>query len=89
MVPAPWLKHPKGIRDIAEWYMATKAQRDYVWKVFERQCELALKNLETLFAWVGDRVQVALITGTDFGRSGGRSSRRRRTGISTSRFIGR
>ena len=21
--PAPWLKHPKGIRDVAEWYMST------------------------------------------------------------------
>ena len=23
LVPAPWLKHPKGIRDVAEWYMST------------------------------------------------------------------
>ena len=71
LVPAPWLKHPKGIRDIAEWYMATKARRDYVWKVFEKQCEYALANLETLMGLMGDRVQVALITGTDFGTQRG------------------
>ena len=30
LVPAPFLKHPKGIRDIAEWYMSTATRRDYV-----------------------------------------------------------
>ena len=50
LVPAPWLKHPKGIRDVAEWYMSTVARRDYVYEVFERQCEIALANLEKLHA---------------------------------------
>lgn len=71
LVPAPWMKHPKGIRDISEWYISTRARRDYVWKVFERQCEVALKNLETLLGLFGDRIQVALITGTDFGTQRG------------------
>lgn len=71
LVPAPWLKHPKGIRDVAEWYMASKANRSYVYQIFEKQCELALRNLETLMALFGDRVQVALITGTDFGTQRG------------------
>jgi hypothetical protein len=22
LVPAPWLEHPKGIRDVAEWYIS-------------------------------------------------------------------
>ena len=30
LVPAPWLKHPRGIRDVAEWYMSTASRRDYV-----------------------------------------------------------
>ena len=34
LVPAPWLKHPKGIRDVAEWYMSTAARFDYVYEVF-------------------------------------------------------
>ena len=71
LVPAPFLKHPKGIRDIQEWYMATVAQRDYVYEVFEQQCETALKNVSTLIDLFGDRVQVALTTGTDFGTQRG------------------
>ncbi|HXR48695.1 MAG TPA: uroporphyrinogen decarboxylase family protein [Candidatus Limnocylindrales bacterium] len=67
LVPGPFLKHPKGIRDISEWYMATAAQPHYVHAVFEKQCEYALKNLETLIAMFGDRVQVLALTGTDFG----------------------
>ena len=71
LVPAPFLKHPKGIRDITVWYISTKANRDYVWTVFEKQCELALQNLNTLIGLFGDTVQVALITGTDFGTQRG------------------
>jgi hypothetical protein len=71
LVPAPWLKHPKGIRDIAEWYVSTKTRRDFVCQIFERQCELALQNLDKLIQLFGDTVQVALITGTDFGTQRG------------------
>lgn len=67
LVPAPWLKHPKGIRDVAEWYMSTVTRRDYVYKVFERQCEIALKNLERIHQVVGNRVTAVFTTGTDFG----------------------
>ena len=71
LVPAPWMKHPKGIRDVAEWYISTKVRRDYVWEVFERQCEVALKNVAILMELFGDTVQVGLITGTDFGTQRG------------------
>ncbi len=71
LVPAPWLKHPKGIRDVSEWYISTRARRDYVWKIFERQCEIALQNINTLIDLFGDVVQVALVTGTDFGTQRG------------------
>ncbi len=67
LVPAAWLKKPRGIRGVAEWYMATVAHRDYVVKVFEYQCESGLKNIERLAAAVGDRVQVVMVSGTDFG----------------------
>ncbi len=67
LVPAPQLRHPKGIRDITEWYISTRARRDYVHKVFEKQCEVALANLARIHAAVGDRVDVAFICGTDFG----------------------
>ncbi len=71
LVPAPWLKHPKGIRDVAEWYMSTVARRDYVYKVFERQCEIGIANLEMVYKVVGDRVSVVFVTGTDFGAQHG------------------
>jgi hypothetical protein len=67
LVPAPWLKNPKGIRDIEEWYVSTLTRRDYVYRVFERQCEVALANLEKLQRRLGNKVHVTLITGTDFG----------------------
>jgi hypothetical protein len=71
LVPAPWLKHPKGIRDVAEWYMSTVTRRDYVYRVFERQCEIALNNLARIHAAVGNRVSVVFMSGTDFGMQTG------------------
>lgn len=71
LVPAPWLKHPRGIRDVTEWYISTKTRRDYVRAVFERQCEIALQNLDTLIDLFGDTIQVGLVTGTDFGTQRG------------------
>lgn len=67
LVPGPFMKHPKGIRDVAEWYVSTSSRQDYVHKVFDRQCEVALKNLERVYAAIGDRVQAVFICGTDFG----------------------
>jgi hypothetical protein len=71
LVPAPWLKHPRGIRDIEEWYVSTLTRRDYVHRVFERQTEVALANLAKLHAALGERVHVTLVTGTDFGAQSG------------------
>jgi len=34
LVPAMWLKHPKGIRDVEEWYVSTGLRREYVRRVF-------------------------------------------------------
>lgn len=71
LVPAPWLKQPKGIRDVAEWYMSTVARQDYIYSVFERQCELGLANLAKLYEAVGNRVTIALVSATDFGMQSG------------------
>jgi len=71
LVPAPWMKNPKGIRGVQEWYMATVTDRDYVLRVFEHQCECALKTIEKLATAVGNRVQVAFVSGTDFGTQNG------------------
>jgi hypothetical protein len=71
LVPAPFLKHPRGIRDVEEWYVSTVARFDYVHEVFRRQCAIALANLEKIYSAVGDRVSVVFITGTDFGAQNG------------------
>jgi hypothetical protein len=67
LVPAPNLKHPKGIRDITEWYVSTSSRQDYIHKIFARQCEVGIQNLERIHAIVGDSVQAVFICGTDFG----------------------
>ncbi len=67
LVPGPWMKDPKGVRDIAEWYMTTLMRPDYVHAIFERQTEVALKNLEAAHAVIGDAAQAVFLCGTDFG----------------------
>ena len=71
LVPAPWLKHPKGIRDIEEWYVSIAMRPDYLRELFGRQCAIALDNLEKIHAAVGDRVTSVFLTGTDFGTQRG------------------
>ena len=71
LVPGMQLKHPKGIRDIEEWYVSTITRKEYVREVFERQCEIALENLAKIYGVVGNKVSVVFITGTDFGMQTG------------------
>lgn len=71
LVPAPFLKRPKGIRDLAEWYMSTVSRPAYIQAVFERQTEVALENLGRLQSAVGDRPTVIQTNGTDFGTQNG------------------
>jgi len=67
LIPAPFLKHPKGIRDVEEWYISTLTRQGYIHRVFEKQTEIALRNLEKIKAAVGSRVDVVFVCGTDFG----------------------
>ncbi|MEI6217483.1 MAG: uroporphyrinogen decarboxylase family protein [bacterium] len=67
LVPAPFLKHPKGIRDVAEWYVSTAARQDYVKELFDHQCEMAIHNLQKVHSVVGNVIDVLFVCGTDFG----------------------
>jgi hypothetical protein len=67
LVPAPSLKDPRGIRDVAEWYMSTRSRRDYVHKIFEKQCEIGIANLAQIHGRIGDKVGTVFLCGTDFG----------------------
>lgn len=71
LVPATWLKTPKGIRGVEDWYLATLAYPEYIFQVFEKQCEIALRNIELLAEAVGKYVQVVFVSGTDFGTQTG------------------
>ena len=67
LVPGPFMKHPKGIRDVTEWYISTLTRQDYIHKIYERQTEIALANLEKLHKAVGGLVDAVFVCGTDFG----------------------
>jgi len=67
LVPGIQMKHPKGIRDIAEWYMSTVMRPDYVTAIFDRQSEIAIENFRRLHEVIGDNIDAVFICGTDFG----------------------
>ncbi|MDP3062546.1 MAG: uroporphyrinogen decarboxylase family protein [Chloroflexota bacterium] len=71
MVPAVQLKHPKGIRDVEEWYASLAIRRGYIYEVFEGQCEIAIQNLELVRQAVLDNVDVVFVSGADFGTQRG------------------
>jgi len=64
-IVVPFLKHPKGIRDIEEWYISTVIRKGYIKEVFAGQAEVALKNLELIYQAVGDKIQIAWMDGAD------------------------
>ena len=70
-VPATQLRHPKGIRDVEEWYVSIASRPGYISDVFDRQCTIALANLERISPVVGDCVTAIYLTGTDFGMQTG------------------
>lgn len=67
LVPGLNLKHPKGIRGVADWYISTLIREDFVREIFDRETDIAIENLSKLHAVIGDRLDVAYICGTDFG----------------------
>ena len=71
LVPGQWLKQPRGIRDITEWYTSALTRRDFVYELFSRQCDIGLANLDRIHGIVGDLVTAVFVTGTDFGTQHG------------------
>ena len=67
LVPAPFLKHPKGVRGVADWYMTVADEPEFVAELFDRQAEIALANMERLQRIAGDVIDVVVVCGTDFG----------------------
>jgi len=71
LVPAPFLKKPKGIRNIADWYMSTALRQDYIHSIFQQQLEYAIENLKNVHKAAGDKIDVVFVCGTDFGTQTG------------------
>lgn len=71
LVPAPFLKNPKGIRNIADWYMSTALRQDYIHAVFQQQLDYAIENVKNVYKAVGNKIDVVFICGTDFGTQSG------------------
>ena len=67
LVPGMNLKHPKGIRDIEEWYVSLSLRPAYIAEVFDRQWDIGLQNLARIYEAVGDAITAVFVTGTDFG----------------------
>jgi hypothetical protein len=70
-VPGPAVLHPRGIRDPEEWYVSTVTRRQYIMDIFGYMFEVGMKNLEAYRQAVGDRIDVVVMSGTDFGSQAG------------------
>jgi len=70
-VPGPHVAHPKGIRNPEEWYISTITRKSYIQEIYKLQYELQMKNLELYRQAVGDRIDVVVMSGTDFGSQNG------------------
>jgi len=70
-IPGTAIKNPKGIRDVAEWYIITNTNKDYVKKVFDYQCIKALASFEKLHNAIGEKIECVFIMGTDLGTQQG------------------
>lgn len=71
LVPATFLRNPKGIRDVEEWYVSLMTRPDYVKRIFEYQVEVAVENLRKLYKAVGGKISVIQTNATDFGTQNG------------------
>jgi hypothetical protein len=67
LVPAPFLRNPKGVRDVATWYMTVAENPEFVGRIFDHQVEVAIENMKRLKTIAGDVIDVVVVCGTDFG----------------------
>ena len=70
-VPGPHILHPKGIRNPEEWYISSILRKSYIQDIYHYQFELQMDNLKLYREAVGDRIEVIVMSGTDFGSQNG------------------
>lgn len=67
MLPGVDQIHPKGIRNPEDFLMALYLYPNYIKELFEFQTEMAIKNMELYKQAVGEKIQVIVMSATDFG----------------------
>lgn len=70
-LPAPWLNVTPGIRNVDEWLIYHYTHPEYINEVHEMHTEVALKNLELYYEAVGDKIQIMILSGADYGTQNG------------------
>jgi len=71
LVPGLSVARPKGIRDPQRWYEMLVEKPEYAQEIFALQTEVALENLKLYRQAVGDKIEVIVVSGTDFGAQRG------------------
>ena len=70
-VPGQNLVEPKGLRDPNLWYEYLLLEPEYIRGIYQLQTRTAIRNMELLHQAVGDKLDVIIISGTDFGGQDG------------------
>jgi len=68
---APHVKKPKGIRDPEEFWLSYISRKSFIQDVFHYQYELQMQNLSMYREALGDRIDVIIMSMTDFGAQNG------------------
>jgi len=71
LVPGLSVARPKGVRDPQRWYEMLAERPDYIKEIFEIQFATAMENLKLYHQAVGDKIDVLVVSGTDFGAQRG------------------
>ena len=66
-IPGANIRHPRGIRTIAGWYMAPLLYPDEVEEVYDRGTDIAIQNFQKYWDEFGSDIDIIYICGTDFG----------------------
>ena len=66
-IPGPNIRVPKGIRSIADWYMAPLLYPDEVAEVYDKGSDIAIQNFQRYWNEFGSDIDIVYICGTDFG----------------------
>ncbi|HKK82920.1 MAG TPA: uroporphyrinogen decarboxylase family protein [Atribacterota bacterium] len=71
LVQGPNIAYPKGIRHPEEWLISMISRKNYIKDIFHYQYELQMENLKLYHEAVQNRIDVIVMSGTDFGAQNG------------------